>query len=108
MCIGTDSEVRQDGIEFATVIVFLREKKGGFMYIRNQHSNKPMSLKERMITEVSMSVSYTHLDVYKRQDTSRKDYLCYYILRAFYLSHAKGQKKKPSQTKRLLKRIYLE
>lgn len=27
VCIGTDSEVRQDGIEFATVIVFLREKR---------------------------------------------------------------------------------
>jgi predicted RNase H-related nuclease YkuK (DUF458 family) len=60
VCIGTDSEVRQDGIEFATVIVFLREKKGGFMFIRNQHSNKPMSLKERMITEVSMSVEVAY------------------------------------------------
>ncbi|MEP7268853.1 MAG: ribonuclease H-like YkuK family protein [Saprospiraceae bacterium] len=60
VCIGTDSEVRQDGVEFATVIVFLREKKGGFMYIRNQHSNKPMSLKERMISEVSMSVEVAY------------------------------------------------
>ena len=42
VCIGTDSEVRQDGIEFATVIVFLREKKGGFMFIRNQHKSKLM------------------------------------------------------------------
>jgi uncharacterized protein len=60
VCIGTDSEVRQEGIEFATVIVFLREKKGGFMFIRNQHSHKPMSLKERMITEVSMSVEIAY------------------------------------------------
>ncbi len=60
VCIGTDSEVRQDGIEFATVIVFLREKKGGFMYICNQHRPKFMSLKERMITEVSMSVEIAY------------------------------------------------
>jgi len=60
ICIGTDSEVRQDGIEFATVIVFLREKKGGFMFISNQHRNKAMSLKERMITEVSMSVEVAY------------------------------------------------
>ncbi len=60
VCIGTDSEVRQDGIEFATVIVFLREKKGGFMFIKNQHKPKNMSLKERMITEVSMSVEIAY------------------------------------------------
>lgn len=60
VCIGTDSEVRQDGIEFATVIVFLREKKGGFMFISNQHRTKAMSLKERMITEVSMSVEIAY------------------------------------------------
>jgi uncharacterized protein len=70
VCIGTDSEVRQDGIEFATVIVFLREKKGGFMFIRNQHKPKNMSLKERMITEVSMSVEVAYhlcnlLDLYQ-------------------------------------------
>ncbi len=69
VCIGTDSEVRQDGIEFATVIVFLREKKGGFMFIRNQHKSKLMSIKERMITEVSMSVEIAYhlcdlLDLY--------------------------------------------
>ena len=69
VCIGTDSEVRQDGIEFATVIVFLREKKGGFMFIRNQPKSKLMSIKERMITEVSMSVEIAYhlcdlLDLY--------------------------------------------
>jgi uncharacterized protein len=35
VCIGTDSQVRGNVIEFATVIVFLREKKGGFMFIHN-------------------------------------------------------------------------
>ena len=33
VCIGTDSQVRGTSTEYATVIVFLREKKGGFMFI---------------------------------------------------------------------------
>ena len=56
ICIGTDSQVYADAIEFATVIVFLREKKGGFMYIHNERQLKKMSLRERMITEVGKSV----------------------------------------------------
>ena len=60
VCIGTDSQVRGATIEFATVIVFLREKKGGFMYIHNQKSIKKMGLKERMITEVSKSVEIAY------------------------------------------------
>lgn len=56
ICIGTDSQVYADAIEFATVIVFLREKKGGFMYIHNERQVKKMSLRERMITEVGKSV----------------------------------------------------
>ena len=70
VCIGTDSQVRSSVIEFATVIVFLREKKGGFMFIHNHKIEKPMSLKERMITEVAHSVDVAYklcdlLDRYK-------------------------------------------
>ena len=50
VCIGSDSQVRAGITEFATVIVFLREKKGGFMFIHNSRSTKTMSLRERMIT----------------------------------------------------------
>lgn len=56
VCIGTDSQVRGEVTEFATVIVFLREKKGGFMFINHTRTVKDMSLKERMITEVGKSV----------------------------------------------------
>jgi hypothetical protein len=35
VCIGTDSQVKGEVVEFATVIVFLREGRGGFMYIHN-------------------------------------------------------------------------
>ena len=61
VCIGSDSQVYGSRIEFATVIVFLREKKGGFMYISNQRLNQAsMSLKERMITEVSKSIEVAY------------------------------------------------
>jgi predicted RNase H-related nuclease YkuK (DUF458 family) len=56
VCIGTDSQVRGELVEFATVIVFLREKKGGFMFIQNSKTLQIMSLKERMIIEVGKSV----------------------------------------------------
>ncbi|MEY3050287.1 MAG: hypothetical protein RLY31_72 [Bacteroidota bacterium] len=60
VCIGTDSQVRQNAITFATVIVFLREKSGGFMFVH--HSNLPhrLRLKERMILEVSKSVDIAY------------------------------------------------
>ena len=60
VCIGTDSQKRGDVVEFATVIVFLREKKGGFMYIHNFKETKKMSLRERMIIEVGHSVDIAY------------------------------------------------
>lgn len=60
VCIGSDSQVKSNVIEFATVIVFLREKKGGFMFINNSKSFKPMSIKERMISEVAKSVEVAY------------------------------------------------
>lgn len=60
VCIGTDSQVRGEEIHFATVIVFLRERKGGFMFIHQELSRKTMSLRERMITEVGKSVEVAY------------------------------------------------
>ena len=56
VCIGTDSQIRGPLVEFATVIVFLREKKGGFMFIQNSSMKKQVGLRERMILEVAKSV----------------------------------------------------
>jgi predicted RNase H-related nuclease YkuK (DUF458 family) len=42
------------------VIVFLREKKGGFMYIHNYKMQKQMGLRERMILEVAKSVEVAY------------------------------------------------
>jgi predicted RNase H-related nuclease YkuK (DUF458 family) len=71
VCIGTDSQVKGDNAEFACVIVFLREKKGGFMFINNYRMSKNnMSLKQRMILEVSRSVevAYSLCDLFDKYD----------------------------------------
>lgn len=60
ICIGSDSQVKGKMTEFATVIVFLREKKGGFMYFSSLKTMNQMSIKERMIQEVNMSVQLAY------------------------------------------------
>lgn len=54
--IGTDSQVKRNTIEMATVIVFLREHKGGFMYTQKEKIAYRMSIKERMLLEVQKSI----------------------------------------------------
>ncbi|WP_205508539.1 ribonuclease H-like YkuK family protein [Longitalea arenae] len=56
VCIGTDSQVKGKETEFATVIVFIRKGKGGFMYIHNETSRQKMNIKQRMLMEVSKSI----------------------------------------------------
>jgi uncharacterized protein len=56
VCIGTDSQVKSRETEFATVIVFIRKGKGGFMYIRSETTRQRMSIKQRMLTEVAKSI----------------------------------------------------
>lgn len=60
VCIGTDSQVRFGETEFATVIVFLREKRGGFMFISNERTKQPYSIKERMLVEVAHSIEIAY------------------------------------------------
>jgi uncharacterized protein len=70
VCIGTDSQVRYGETEFATVIVFLREKRGGFMFISNEKSKQPYSIKERMLVEVahSIEVAFDLCDLFNKYD----------------------------------------
>lgn len=56
VCIGTDSQVKQNIVEFATAIVIIREKHGGFMYFHSFVVKNNFSLKERMLHEVSRSI----------------------------------------------------
>ncbi|MDF1699129.1 MAG: ribonuclease H-like YkuK family protein [Saprospiraceae bacterium] len=60
VCIGSDSQVKGGTVEYATVIVFLREKKGGFMFVSSESKTHNISLKERMITEVARSVQVAY------------------------------------------------
>lgn len=60
ICIGTDSQVKGGVVEFATVIVFLREKKGGFMFINNAKEERMMGIRERMLLEVGKSVEIAY------------------------------------------------
>ena len=70
VCIGTDSQVRGGTVEFATVIVFIREGKGGFMFIHNFASEQRMTIKERMLMEVakSIEVAYSLCDLFDTYD----------------------------------------
>jgi hypothetical protein len=60
VCIGTDSQVKGKETEFATVIVFIRKGKGGFMYVNNEISLQKMSIKQRMLTEVAKSIDIAY------------------------------------------------
>lgn len=56
VCVGTDSQVKSGVTEFATVIVFIRKGKGGFMYIHNEVTKQKMSIRQRMLMEVAKSI----------------------------------------------------
>lgn len=60
VCIGTDSQVKGMETEFATVIVFLREGNGGFMFIHNDKTRQQFTIKERMLTEVAKSIEIAY------------------------------------------------
>lgn len=68
VCIGTDSQVKGKQTEFATVIVFIRKGKGGFMYIHNETTRLKMSVKQRMLMEVhnSIEVAYELCNIFSR------------------------------------------
>jgi predicted RNase H-related nuclease YkuK (DUF458 family) len=60
VCIGTDSQVKGKETEYATVIVFLREGHGGFMFIHNERSTQHITIKERMLLEVAKSIEIAY------------------------------------------------
>lgn len=68
VCIGTDSQVKGKETEFATVIVFIRKGKGGFMYIHNEITDRKMHIKQRMLVEVgkSIDVAYALCNIFSR------------------------------------------
>jgi predicted RNase H-related nuclease YkuK (DUF458 family) len=70
VCIGTDSQVKGSETEFATVIVFLREGHGGFMFIHNEKTKHSYTIKERMLVEVarSIEIAYELCDLFTKYD----------------------------------------
>ena len=60
VCIGTDSQVKGQETEYATVIVFLREGHGGFMFIQNERTRQHVTIKERMLLEVARSIEIAY------------------------------------------------
>ena len=60
VCIGTDSQVTNAVTEFATVIVFVRQKRGGFMLISSEKTKYKFAIKERMLYEVSRSIEIAY------------------------------------------------
>ncbi|MBD1365790.1 ribonuclease H-like YkuK family protein [Mucilaginibacter sp. ZT4R22] len=70
VCIGTDSQVKGSVTDFATVIVFIREGRGAFMFIHQERTSQKMSIKERMLNEVQKSIDIAYklcdlLDLYE-------------------------------------------
>lgn len=72
LCVGTDSRVSGDLIEYATVIVFVREGRGGFMYVCSSQEENRLSLNQRMLTEVakSIEVAYSLCDLLEKYNIS--------------------------------------
>ncbi|HNK27796.1 MAG TPA: ribonuclease H-like YkuK family protein [Ferruginibacter sp.] len=64
------SQVKGRETEFATVIVFLREGHGGFMFIHNEKTLQHYSIKERMLVEVakSIEIAYELCDLFTLYD----------------------------------------
>ena len=61
ICVGTDSQVKTQTINFASVIAVVREKHGGFMYInRSSIRRNGIQIKERLIMEVGKSVDIAY------------------------------------------------
>lgn len=61
VCIGTDSQVKGSETEFATAIVFIRKGNGGFMFLNNEITREKMSIRQRMMTEVSKSIEVAYI-----------------------------------------------
>jgi len=70
VCIGTDSQVKGATTEYATVVVLLREGHGGRMFVHKSREKQKISIKERLLKEVAMSIetAYALLPVLNRYD----------------------------------------
>ena len=70
ICIGTDSQVKGSLVEFATVILFLRKGRGGFMYVNKELLSLKLNIRERMMKEVnkSIEIAYSLHEILQKYD----------------------------------------
>lgn len=70
ICIGTDSQVKGSLVEFATVILFLRKGRGGFMFVNKEMLSLKLNIRERMMKEVnkSIEIAYSLHDILQKYD----------------------------------------
>ncbi len=74
VCIGTDSQVYGRRTDYATVILFHRKGRGGYMYINTASSENRMErkrmLKERLLTESvrSIEIAYHLCELFDKYD----------------------------------------
>jgi len=60
VCIGSDSMVYGNEVQFATAIVFVIIGNGGCMYVKKQKELRKIPLKERMLLEIGHSVEIAY------------------------------------------------
>lgn len=70
VCIGSDSHVYGNMVQYATAVVFVRKGKGAFTFIRKQKEIQKISIKERMLNEVNKSVeiAYRIFEILEKYD----------------------------------------
>lgn len=70
ICIGTDSQVKGATTEYATVVVLIREGHGGRMLVHKSKEKQKISIKERLLKEVAMSIetAYSLITVLNQYD----------------------------------------
>ena len=56
ICIGTDSQFYSDRTDFACVVVLLRIKHGGRIFLNKFKERRRLSLQERLLLEVTHSI----------------------------------------------------
>jgi predicted RNase H-related nuclease YkuK (DUF458 family) len=57
ICIGTDSQMHGENAEFATAVVFLRNKRGGFFFVNKDCQKWYGGIRQRMLEEVTRSIT---------------------------------------------------
>lgn len=68
ICIGTDSLLKGNKVNFATALVFIVLGNGGYMFVKKLLEPRKMALRDRMMTEIGYSIETAYeIDSIARQ-----------------------------------------